>query len=202
LANAHGRAFAKGSLTESNKRFERSRAASSWGKEEVDDLDKAAPFDVGEAPRRSTSSLDGMIDDTAKFEIEGFAVIPNVASPAQCEAVVAKAALAASDAPGSRTLLSMPWCAALAHAIRNNKAVRSLLPDKPVAVQCTYFEKSESQNWLVAVHQDLSIPVRKRIDAAAWLAWSKAKVSAPRRVLHFVFGAPALPLGLTWHTAV
>jgi ectoine hydroxylase-related dioxygenase (phytanoyl-CoA dioxygenase family) len=33
-------------------------------------------------------------------------------------------------------------------------------------------------------------------------ASSKAKVSAPRRVLHFVFGAPALPLGLTWHTAV
>jgi hypothetical protein len=231
------------------------------------------------------SLLDGMIDDTVKFEIEGFAVISGVASPAECDAAVGQAALAASDAAGSRTLLSMPWCAALAQAIRNHRAVRALLPEKPVAVQCTYFEKSESQNWLVAIHQDLCIPVQERIDAATCSAWSvkegvlfvqppatvleavvavrlhldestasngplrvvpgshrhgrltsaqvqaarhesreitctvpkggvlvmrplllhgssKAKVSAPRRVLHFVFGAPALPLGLTWHTAV
>jgi hypothetical protein len=242
-------------------------------------------FDAGAAPRRSTSSLDGMIDGTAKFDADGFAVIPDVVSPAECDAVMAQVASAASDTPGSRTLLSMSWCAALACAIRNNKAVGSLLPEEPVAVQCTYFEKSESQNWLVAVHQDLSIPVRERIDAAACSAWSekegvlfvqppttvletvvavrlhldnstpsngplrvvpgshrsgrltsaqiqvarnesgeitcpvpkggvlvmrplllhassKAQVSAPRRVLHYVFGAPALPLGLTWHTAV
>jgi ectoine hydroxylase-related dioxygenase (phytanoyl-CoA dioxygenase family) len=138
---------------------------------------------------------------------------------------------------------------------------------------------------LVAVHQDLSIPVRERIDVAACSAWSekegvlfvqppatvldtivavrlhlddstpsngplrvvpgshrrgrltsaqvqtvreesgeiacpvpkggvlvmrplllhassKAQVSAPRRVLHFVFGPPVLSLGLSWHTAV
>jgi hypothetical protein len=117
-----------------------------WAKERIDDPDKAASIDGGATPRRSTSSLDGMIDGTAKFETDGFAVIPGVASPAECDAVVTQAALAASDAPGSRTLLSMPWCAALAHAIRNNRAVRSLLPEKPVGVQCTYFEKSESQN--------------------------------------------------------
>jgi phytanoyl-CoA dioxygenase PhyH len=251
----------------------------------MDDVDKVPSFDAGEAPRRSTSSLDGMIDDAAKFETDGFAVIPRVASPAEWDSIIAQDALAASVAPGSRTLLSMPWCAGLAHAIRNNRDVRALLPEKPVAVQCTYFEKSESQNWLVAVHQDLSIPVSERIDASACSAWSekegvffvqppatvleavvavrlhlddstpsngplrvvpgshrhgrltraqvqaardesgeitcsvpkggvlvmrplllhassKAKVSAPRRVLHFVFGAPALPLGLTWHTAV
>jgi hypothetical protein len=226
-----------------------------------------------------------MIDDTAKFATDGFAVIPDVISPAKCDAVMAQAALAASDAPGSRTLLSMPWCAALAHAIRTDHAIRSLLPEKPVAVQCTYFEKSESQNWLVPVHQDLSIPVRERIDDAACSAWSekegvlfvqppatvletlvavrlhlddstasngplrvvrgshrrgrltsaqvqavrdesgeiacpvpkggvlvlrplllhassKATASAPRRVLHFLFGTPALPLGLAWHAAV
>ncbi len=226
-----------------------------------------------------------MTDDIARFGVDGFAVIPSVVSPAECDAVLAQAAVAAADAPGSRTLLSLPWCAALARAIRRNKAVRSLLPETPVAVQCTYFEKSESQNWLVAVHQDLSIPVRERIDVAACSAWSeqegvifvqppatvletmvavrlhlddsapsngplrvvpgshrrgrltsaqvqaardesgeitcpvpkggalvmrplllhassKAHTSAPRRVLHFVFGAPLLPLGLTWHTAV
>jgi Phytanoyl-CoA dioxygenase (PhyH) len=153
-------------------------------------LDKSASLVVDEIPRRSTSSLDGMIDDTAKFETDGFAVIPGVASAAECDAVMAQVALAASDAPGSRTLLSMPWCAALAHAIRNNKAVRSLLPERPVAVQCTYFEKSESQNWLVAVHQDLSIPVRERIDAAACTVWSEKEgvlfVQPPATVLEDV----------------
>jgi hypothetical protein len=254
-------------------------------KEGVDDWNKSASL-VGDAtPRRSTSSLDDMIDGITNFPVSGFAVIPDVVSSAQCDSVTAHPALAASDAPGTRTLLSAPWCAALVDAIRNNNAVRPLLPDRPVAVQCTYFEKSTSQNWLVAVHQDLSIPVRERIDVAACSAWSekegvlfvqppatvldtivavrlhlddstpsngplrvvpgshrhgrltsaqvravreesgeivcpvskggvlvmrplllhassKAQVSAPRRVLHFVFGAPVLPLGLSWHTAV
>jgi ectoine hydroxylase-related dioxygenase (phytanoyl-CoA dioxygenase family) len=226
-----------------------------------------------------------MIDGVANFAVDGFAVVPDVVSAAQCDTVAAHPVLAASDAPGTRSLLLMPWCAALVQAIRNNKVVRSLLPENPVAVQCTYFEKSASQNWLVAVHQDLSIPVRERIDAAACSAWSekegvlfvqppatvlenivavrlhlgdstlsngplrvvpgshrrgrltspqaraardesgeipcpvpkggtlimrplllhassKAQVGAPRRVLHFVFGTPALPLGLNWHTAV
>jgi hypothetical protein len=150
-------------------------------------LDKSVSFGVDATPRRSTSSLDGMIDDTAKFETDGFAVIPDVASSAECDAAVVQAALATSDAPGSRTLLSMPWCAALAHAIRHNRTVRALLPEEPVAVQCTYFEKSESQNWLVAVHQDLSIPVRERIDAAACSAWSEKEgvlfVQPPASVL-------------------
>src|SRR5579863_4431045 len=84
--------------------------------ERVDDWDKSASLVVGAIPRRSASSLDGMIDDTAKFETDGFAIIPSVASPAQCDAAMAQAGLAASHAPGSRTLLSMPWCAALADA--------------------------------------------------------------------------------------
>jgi hypothetical protein len=225
-----------------------------------------------------------MIDGTTQFETDGYAVVPNIVSPAKCDAVIAQAPLA-SDAPGTRTLLSHPWCAALARDIRSNLAVRSLLPERAVAVQCTYFEKSESQNWLVAVHQDLSIPVRERIDDGECSVWSekqrvlfvqpptivletlvavrlhlddstlsngplrivpgshrrgrltsaqihalrdesgeitctvpkggvlvirplllhassKSRVNVPRRVLHFVFGAAGLPLGLIWHTAI
>lgn len=33
-------------------------------------------------------------------------------------------------------------------------------------------------------------------------ASSKAEVDMPRRVLHFLFGPPDLPLGLRWHLAV
>ena len=154
-----------------------------------------------------------------------------------------------------------------------------------VAVQCTLFEKSPERNWLISLHQDLSIPVKEhvpdrnlsgwsakegrtfvqppvgilesliairvhlddcgpetgalrvvpgshrfgRLDAAQAAvvraqhgeiapvvkrgavfvmrplllhASSKATVPAVRRVLHFVFGPPSLPLGLQWADTV
>ena len=159
-----------------------------------------------------------------------------------------------------------------------------LQPDL-VAVQCSCFEKSTSRNWLVPLHQDLSIPVAQRVAHPQLRGWSEKEgalyVQAPiellqqlvalrlhvddcgvddgplrvlpgshrrgliddaaavaarrneaevvctaprgsvlvmsplllhasskgigsslRRVLHFVFGPPALPCGLRWHLAV
>ena len=46
------------------------------------------------------------------------------------------------------------------------------LPADPVTVQCTFFEKSSQRNWLVPVHQDLSIAVQSRSDAPGYSAWS------------------------------
>jgi ectoine hydroxylase-related dioxygenase (phytanoyl-CoA dioxygenase family) len=151
------------------------------------------------------------------------------------------------------------------------------------AVQCTLFAKSEAKNWLVALHQDLSIPVAERVESPLCSGWaekegeifvqppimvldklvavrlhlddcdeqngalrvvpgshrhgrlsmnearkmrdrlgersvpvprggvmvmkplllhasSKAMNASPRRVLHFVYGPPALPEGLGWST--
>jgi hypothetical protein len=59
-----------------------------------------------------------MIDGVANFPASGFAVIPDVVSSARCDSVAADPALAASEAPGTRTLLSAPWCAALVEVIR------------------------------------------------------------------------------------
>ena len=154
-----------------------------------------------------------------------------------------------------------------------------------MAVQCTLFDKSPTKNWLVAFHQDLSIPVSSRVNSPECSGWSekaghlyvqppvsvlerlvavrvhidnspaqsgalrvvpyshmegridpnraealrqhhgetvvpvaqggvlvmrplllhassKATSLTPRRVLHFVFGPPSLPLGLEWRWAV
>jgi ectoine hydroxylase-related dioxygenase (phytanoyl-CoA dioxygenase family) len=178
-------------------------------------------------------------------------------------------------------MLRQPWCCDLAKILRNEPKIRSRLPNDAVAVQCTFFDKSEHQNWLVAYHQDLSIPVSERIASTTCSAWSekegiifvqppvevleqlvavrihldgctdengplrvvpgshmkgrlsaedaqryrstteevtcnaprgsallmrplvlhsssKAKNPRPRRVLHFLFGPPELPLGLRW----
>jgi len=42
-----------------------------------------------------------------------------------------------------------------------------------VAVQCTLFDKSADKNWLVALHQDLSIPVHQRILHPECSGWSE-----------------------------
>jgi hypothetical protein len=160
-----------------------------------------------------------------------------------------------------------------------------ILAPAAVAVQCTLFEKSPGNNWLVCLHQDLSIPVQERVVDTELRGWStkegalfvqppvsvleslvalrvhlddcgpesgalrlvpashrfgrldakraaalrdecgevtaevkrggvlamrplllhassKAVVPSFRRVLHFVFGPPALPRGLHWALAV
>jgi hypothetical protein len=69
---------------------------------------------------------------------------------------------------GSRCLLDEPWCAALARRLRARERIVPLLPPDAVAVQCTYFEKSGDRNWLVALHQDLSIPVARPVRADGW----------------------------------
>ena len=54
-------------------------------------------------------------------------------------------------------------------------------------MQCTLFDKSPTKNWLVALHQDLSIPVKRRVDSPDCSGWSEKKgklyVQPPVRVL-------------------
>jgi len=49
---------------------------------------------------------------------------------------------------------------------------RALLAADAVAVQCTLFHKDTDRNWLVALHQDLAVPLRERRDAPGFSAWS------------------------------
>jgi ectoine hydroxylase-related dioxygenase (phytanoyl-CoA dioxygenase family) len=50
-------------------------------------------------------------------------------------------------------------------------AIPEVLP--LVAVQCTYFNKSPGRNWLVAYHQDRSIPIASSVDSETWPGWSQ-----------------------------
>jgi ectoine hydroxylase-related dioxygenase (phytanoyl-CoA dioxygenase family) len=70
---------------------------------------------------------------------------------------------------------------------RKHPQLAGALPAGHVAMQCTYFAKSVSRNWLVPVHQDLSIPVAERVDEPTLAGWSEKEgqlfVQAPREVL-------------------
>lgn len=107
----------------------------------------------------------------ADFARHGFAVIRGAVDAGQCARHAAQ--INADGTAGSRTLLSQPWCAGLADSLASAPALQGLLPAGHIAVQCTFFEKSDAVNWLVPVHQDLSIPVRECVDDTALRGWSR-----------------------------
>ena len=220
----------------------------------------------------------------SEFKNSGYFVIPGAIDAVLNRRLGAFVGGIASGA-GSRRLLDEAWCAHLAGALRGDARIRSLLPRNAVAVQCTLFDKSPTKNWLIAFHQDLSIPVSSRVNSPECSGWSekeghlyvqppvsvleqlvavrlhiddcpaesgalrvvphshlegrvdpsqadalrqhhgetvipvaqggvllmrplllhassKGTSLVPRRVLHFVFGPPKLPLGLEWRWAV
>jgi len=106
------------------------------------------------------------------FETLGFALEPGVLTPLQCATACDLVQQSPSLSGGTRSLLQAPWCAAVARDLMRHPRIAPYLPHGAVAVQCTYFEKSAQRNWLVALHQDLSIPVQQRCDADGYTGWS------------------------------
>jgi hypothetical protein len=121
------------------------------------------------------------------FEHDGFCIVPAVLGADACHAVAGRIPAADAGRAGTRCLLSQPWCADLARALKGHADLSPMLVEAPVAVQCTYFEKSAGQNWLVAVHQDLSIPVAERVEDSGLQGWSEKEgelfVQPPTAVL-------------------
>jgi hypothetical protein len=220
---------------------------------------------------------------TSCFDLDGFTVTPALFDDFACAQIESALTQVQTGSAGMRHLLDHPWCRALAHELLNHPALQTLVLPASVAVQCTCFEKSRDQNWLVPLHQDLSIPVAEKIGHPQLTGWSekegslfvqppvdvlerlvavrlhiddcgtddgalkvvpgsprrgrlsnddalseraasgetlctvvkggalvlkplllhassKATGQSRRRVLHFVFGPPALPYGLRWRT--
>lgn len=120
------------------------------------------------------------------FARNGFVSVPGVLSALAGDAVPLHDTGAGASG-GTRCLLSADWCAALAGRLREHCDLGRLVPPGHVAVQCTYFEKSSARNWLVPLHQDLSIPVAERVEGAGLSGWSDKEgavfVQAPVAVL-------------------
>ena len=122
----------------------------------------------------------------ARFQSDGFALVRGALSAAECLDLAHLVSEAGgSRSGGTRRLLELEWCRSLATRLRERLPVLS--GDSRVAVQCTYFEKSKAQNWLVPIHQDLAIPVRERREAPFFTAWSRKEgttfVQPPAQVL-------------------
>ncbi len=59
-----------------------------------------------------------------------------------------------------------------AHSEKVLKLVASHIGGKPTLARAIYFNKTPSQNWLVAWHQDKTTAVSKKISCPNWLNWT------------------------------
>lgn len=118
---------------------------------------------------------------------QGFRILPPMLGAPECQRLAECLPASSSRSGGDRCLLEQAWCAELARQFGRMPAIAALLPAGAVAVQCTYFEKSAERNWLVPLHQDLSIPVAERLPAAGFGPWSEKQgqvfVQAPVALL-------------------
>jgi len=123
----------------------------------------------------------------ADFERDGFTLVAGVLSDVQCAQAASHVRPVDPAKGGTRSLLAEPWCAAIAAGLRAHPALAGCIASDSVAVQCNYFEKSAQRNWLVPIHQDLSIPVAARVAEPSLRGWSVKEgalfVRAPDDVL-------------------
>ena len=105
----------------------------------------------------------------ASFERDGFVVLPPLIDAAGCDAALTHTREIAGV--GSRNLLDRPPLRDLATHLRSLPALAPLLPPDALCVQCTLFAKGSGTSWSVGAHQDLGIPVAKRIDVPGFTGW-------------------------------
>lgn len=107
------------------------------------------------------------------LEKNGYAIIPAILDPEEAVTLDDRLAAVPVAGAGTRSLFEFEWCRALARRLREHPLLAGALPASAVGVQCTLFDKTPERNWLVAYHQDLSVPVASRVDHPELRAWSQ-----------------------------
>lgn len=101
----------------------------------------------------------------------GFVMAKGLLPQPECHDILLRVPAHPDEGAGSRDLLSLAWCQSLATRLRSS--LGDALERDAVAIQCTYFTKSRDRNWLVPLHQDLSVPVAEHVEAAELCGWSR-----------------------------
>lgn len=109
------------------------------------------------------------------WDARGYAVVPGVLDPATVAALLA----AVGDVPdggrragGVRNVLAVPAVAGVVGSPAVRALVEPVLGVAAVPVRGIWFDKTPGANWRVPWHQDLTVAVRDRREAAGWGPWS------------------------------
>jgi ectoine hydroxylase-related dioxygenase (phytanoyl-CoA dioxygenase family) len=103
----------------------------------------------------------------------GFSVVPDLIGSEELDLISRCIEHTSDGNVGTRRLIDVPWCNALARRRTRDHRLHSKMPIEAVPVQCTLFVKTIEKNWLVSLHQDLSIPVAERVSNPACSGWSE-----------------------------
>lgn len=107
------------------------------------------------------------------FEESGYAIVPLALQSNEVDRIELALDEVALTKAGTRNLLEAEWCRALAQRLRTLPELAQYVPSSSVAIQCTLFDKNADANWLVALHQDLSVPVRAPVSHPDLKTWSR-----------------------------
>ncbi len=123
-----------------------------------------------------------LVNVGATVEHAGFAIVPQVINATQgAQLSTALAAVAANASEQRRggmyalrhLLEAVPQARAVAAAPTVRSLVEPLLGPDGFVARSLLLDKTETANWKVAWHQDLSVAVRARKAAAGFSAWSE-----------------------------
>lgn len=116
-------------------------------------------------------------DFVVTVEREGWAVTPPVIPQLVVDRLIAELspiALASDARGGVRNLLDIsPAVRALATSLSVRSIAEAVLGPECFAVRAILFDKTPAANWKVIWHQDVTIAVRERADAAGFGPWSE-----------------------------
>jgi len=107
------------------------------------------------------------------LSVAGFETVASVLDGAERRVLEAQVDACGDIRAGARDMLAHAWCRELALRLKRHFGIARRLHPQALAVQCTLFDKSTARNWAVAMHQDLSVPVRGRGDALGFRGWSE-----------------------------
>jgi len=105
------------------------------------------------------------------FTDDGYLIVAEVIPPDVCRAIAELAEGWFSTGAGTRGVLARPEIASMVSTLSKDARIAPLLPEDPVAIQCTFFRKDGETNWFVPWHQDTVVPCRfgtGEIDPSRW----------------------------------
>jgi len=118
---------------------------------------------------------------------DGCVLLRGVLEAEQCSTIAAACPATPARSGGLRNPFGPPGVRGIPWALKLADIAGGLLDTPAFAVRVILFDKTPGANWVVAWHQDLSIPVRERVDVAGYRGWSLKEgvrhVQAPQQVL-------------------
>lgn len=119
---------------------------------------------------------------TDDFRLNGFAIIDNIYTEDEVEALLQQINRANTDKDTFRKstdlfairqfLKEVPSTIDTIFNEKLKSVLKQLLGDKYFVVKCIYFDKPQASNWYVSYHQDLTISVDKKLSLEGFEFWT------------------------------